>query len=60
MERARQFTYTLQQIQLTQTNAVFRRIALVSCFGAEIQLSGKFPENIVKFLFYQKTHGARR
>jgi hypothetical protein len=32
----------------------------VSHFGAEIQLSGKIPENIAKLLFYQKTHGARR
>jgi hypothetical protein len=32
----------------------------VSCFFAEIQLSGKIPENTAKFLFYQKTHGARR
>jgi hypothetical protein len=47
-------------IQLTQTNAVFSRIALVSCFCAEIQLLGKIPENTAKFLFYQKTHGARR
>jgi hypothetical protein len=47
-------------IQLTRTNAVFSRIALVSCFCAEIRLSGKIPENTAKFLFYQKTHGARR
>jgi hypothetical protein len=47
-------------IQLTRTNAVFSRIALVSCFCAEIRLSGKIPENIAKILFYQKTHGARR
>jgi hypothetical protein len=46
-------------IQLTQTNVVFSRIALVSCFCAEIRLSGKIPENTAKFLFYQKTHGAR-
>jgi hypothetical protein len=46
-------------IQLTP-NAVFSRIALVSCFCEEIQLSGKIPENIAKILFYQKTHGARR
>jgi hypothetical protein len=32
----------------------------VSRFCAEIQLSGKIPENIAKLLFYQKTHGARR
>jgi hypothetical protein len=47
-------------IQLTWTNAIFSRIALVSCFCAEIRLSGKIPENTAKFLFYQKTHGARR
>jgi hypothetical protein len=47
-------------IQLIRTNAIFSRIAQVSCFCVEIQLSGKIPENIVKFLFYQKTHGARR
>jgi hypothetical protein len=33
---------------------------MVSCFCAEIRLSGKIPENIAKILFYQKTHGARR
>jgi hypothetical protein len=32
----------------------------VSCFCAEIQLLGKIPENTAKFLFYQKTHRARR
>ena len=47
-------------MQLTRTNAVFSRIALVASFCAEIQLSGKFPENIAKSLFYPKTHGARR
>jgi hypothetical protein len=47
-------------IQLTRTNAVFSRIVLLSCFGAKIQLSGKIPENTAKFLFYQKTHGAKR
>jgi hypothetical protein len=47
-------------MQLTRTNAIFSRIALVSYFYAEIQLSGKIPENIAKILFYQKTHGARR
>jgi hypothetical protein len=46
-------------IQQTRTNTVFSRIALVSCFYAEIQLSGKIPKNPAKFLFYQKTHGAR-
>jgi hypothetical protein len=43
-----------------RTNAIFSRIALVSCFCAEIELSGKILENTAKFLFYQKTHGARR
>jgi hypothetical protein len=47
-------------IQLTRTNTVFSRIALVSCFCAEIRLSGKTLENIAKILFYQKTHRARR
>jgi hypothetical protein len=47
-------------IQQTRTHAVFSRIALVSCFCAEIQLSGKIPENIAKILFCQKTYGARR
>jgi hypothetical protein len=46
-------------IQLIRTNNVFSRIALVSCFCAEIQLSGKIQENNAKFLFYHKTHGAR-
>jgi hypothetical protein len=46
-------------IQLTRTNAIFSRITLVSCFCAEIQLSGKIPENTAKILFYEKTHGAR-
>jgi hypothetical protein len=39
-------------IQLTRTNAVFSRIALVSCFCAEIQLLGKIPKNTAKILFY--------
>src|SRR4051812_38109572 len=47
-------------MKLIRTNAVFSRIALVSCFCAEIQLSGKIPENIPKVLFSQETHGARR
>jgi hypothetical protein len=47
-------------IQLTWTNVVFSRIALVSYFCAEIWLLGKILENIAKILFYQKTHGARR
>jgi hypothetical protein len=47
-------------IQLTWTNAVFSRIAPVSCFCAEIQLLGKIPKNTAKILFYQKTHGGAR
>src|SRR3954467_2411602 len=47
-------------MKLIRTNAVFSRIALVSCFCAENQLSGKIPENIRKVLFSRKTHGARR
>jgi hypothetical protein len=47
-------------IQLTRTNAVFSRIALVSRFCAEIQLSVKIREKSSKILFHQKTHGARR
>src|SRR3954468_3821558 len=43
-----------------RTNAVFSRIALVPCFCAENQLSGKIPENIAKVLLSQKTQGARR
>jgi hypothetical protein len=41
-------------IQLTRTNTVFSRIALVSCFCAEILLSGKIPENIAKILFTRR------
>jgi hypothetical protein len=47
-------------MQLIWTNAVFSRIAMVSLFCVEIQLSVKIRENIVKILFQQKTHGARR
>jgi hypothetical protein len=47
-------------IQLTWTNAVFSRIALVSRFCAKIQLSVKIQEKLAKILFHQKTHGARR
>ena len=46
-------------MQLTRTDAVFSRIALVSTFCAENQLSGKIPENMTKIIFHQKTHGAR-
>jgi hypothetical protein len=47
-------------MQLTRTNAVFSRIALVSCFCAEIQLSVKIRKKLAKILFHQKTHRARR
>ena len=47
-------------IQLTRTNAVFSRTALVSRFCAEIQLSGKSSEFMQKALFYQNIDGARR
>ena len=47
-------------MQLTRTNNVFSRIALVSSFCAEIQLSGKIPGNMQIIIFYPKTHGARR
>jgi hypothetical protein len=47
-------------MQLTRTNAVFSRIALVSRFCAEIQILVKIRKNIAKNLFHQKTHGARR
>ena len=47
-------------IQLTRTNAVLSRIALVSYFCAENQLSGKSLEIIAMGLFLQKTHGAKR
>jgi hypothetical protein len=42
------------EYKLTRINVVFSRIALVSHFCAEIQLSGKFPENIAKLLFYRR------
>jgi hypothetical protein len=47
-------------MELTRTNTVFSRIALASCFCAEIRLSGKISKNIAKILFHQKTLGARR
>ena len=47
-------------IQLTRTNAVFSRIALVSRFCAENQLSEKSVENMENALFHQRNHGARR
>jgi hypothetical protein len=46
--------------KLTWTNAIFSRIAPVSHFCAEIQLSVKIWKNIAKILFHQKTHGAKR
>jgi hypothetical protein len=42
-----------------RTNAVFSRIALVSCFCAEIQLLEKISKKSAKILFYQKIRGAR-
>jgi hypothetical protein len=47
-------------MQLMWTDAVFSRIALVSRFCAEIQLSVKIREKLANILFHQKTHGARR
>ena len=46
-------------IQQMRTDAVFSRIALVSTFCAENQLSGKILENMPKILFHPKTPGAR-
>src|SRR5215216_1312241 len=46
-------------MQLMRTDVVFSRIALVSTFCAENQLSGKIPENMPKILFHPKTSGAR-
>ena len=46
-------------MQLTRTDAVFSRIALVSRFCAEIQLPVKIREKSPKIIFLQKTHGAR-
>ena len=46
-------------IQLTRTDAVFSRVALMSTFCVENQLSGKIPENMPKILFHLKTPGAR-
>ena len=47
-------------MQLTQTNAVFSRIALVSSFVQKIQLSGKTPIFIAIIIIHRKTHGAKR
>jgi hypothetical protein len=41
-------------MQLTRTNAIFSRIALVSRFCAEIQLSVKIWENIAKSYFTRR------
>jgi hypothetical protein len=41
-------------IQLTRTNAIFSRIALVSCFCAEIQLSGKSRKILQKSYFTRR------
>jgi hypothetical protein len=46
-------------MQLTRTDAVFSRIALVSRFCAEIQLPVKIQEKSLKIIFLQKTHEAR-
>ena len=47
-------------MQLTRTNAVFRRIALVFSFVQKSQLSGKTPIFIAIIIIHRKTHGARR
>ena len=47
-------------MQLTRTNAVFSRIALVSSFVQKNQLSGKTPIFIAIIIIHRKTHGARR
>jgi hypothetical protein len=47
-------------MQLTRTDVVFSRTALVSRFCAEIQLPGKIQEKLRKIIFHQNTHGARR
>jgi hypothetical protein len=46
-------------MQLTRTDAIFSRIALVSRFCAQIQLPVKIQEKSPKIIFHQKTHGAR-
>ena len=47
-------------MQLTRTNAVFSRIALVSSFVQKNQLSGKTPIFIGIIIIHWKTHGTKR
>lgn len=47
-------------MELTRTNTIFSRIALLSYFCGESQLSGKSPKLWQTSYFFQKTHGARR
>ena len=47
-------------MQLTRTNAVFSRIALVSSFVQKNQLSGKTPIFIGNIITHRKTHGTKR
>ena len=47
-------------MQLTQTNAVFSRIALVSSFVQKNQLSGKTPIFIGIIVPHRETHGTKR
>ena len=47
-------------MQLTRTNAVFSRIALVSSFVQKNQLSGKTPIFIGIIIIYRNTHGTKR
>ena len=47
-------------MQLTRTNAVFSRIALVSSFVQKNQLSGKTPIFIGIIIIHRKTHKTKR
>ena len=47
-------------MQLTRTNDVFSRIALVSSFVQKNQLSGKTPIFIGIIIIHRKTHGTKR
>ena len=47
-------------MQLTRTNVVFSRIALVFSFVQKNQLLGKTPIFIAIIIIHRKTHGARR
>ena len=47
-------------MQLTRTNAIFSRVALVSSFVQKNQLSGKTPIFIAIIIIHRKTYGARR